>query len=79
MRKALLLLLIFSSFSLSQEGNCTTNPLKDKEYCRYFWSLCKSLGLKRLDGIRACLERSQSYEEGLRCFERSWLEDLFSR
>ncbi len=77
MRKVLLILLVVFGFSLSQERECQNNPLKDKEYCRYFWSLCKRIGMKRLDGIKQCLEKSQSYEEGVKCFERSWLEDLF--
>ncbi|MFN3598157.1 MAG: hypothetical protein ACK4VK_00250 [Aquificaceae bacterium] len=76
MKKALLLLFLLSPPALSQERDCSTNPLKDKDYCKYFWSLCKSLGLKRLDGIKSCLEKSQTYEEGMKCFERSWLEDL---
>ncbi len=63
----------------SEGQKCESNPLKDKEYCRYFWSICKNLGLKRLEGIKSCLEKSQSYEEGVKCFERSWLEDLFKR
>ncbi len=77
--KTLILLIVFS-FSLASEAQkCESNPLKDKEYCRYFCGFCKSLGVKRLEGIKACLERSQSYEEGVKCFERSWLEDLFKR
>ncbi len=63
----------------SEGQRCESNPLRDKEYCRYFWGVCKNLGIKRLEGIRACLEKSQSYEEGTKCFERSWLEDLFKR
>jgi len=77
-----LLLLSFLAIYLvfaSEGQKCESNPLKDKEYCRYFWSICKSLGLKRLDGIKSCLEKSQSYEEGVKCFESSWLEDLFRR
>lgn len=73
--------LIFGAFVWAQEDSqrCQTNPLRDKEYCRYFWSACKNLGIRRLDGIKSCLEKSQSYEEGVKCFERSWLEDLFRR
>ncbi|MFN3975823.1 MAG: hypothetical protein ACK4LT_02040 [Aquificaceae bacterium] len=77
----LLVFLVFSAFALSQEpsGQCQSNPLKDKEYCKYFWALCKGLGIKRLEAIKSCLEKSQSYDEGVKCFERSWIEDLFTR
>jgi hypothetical protein len=74
-----LLLLALSSSLLAQETRCESNPLKDKEYWRYAWSLCKTLAVKRLEGIRVCLEKSKSYEEGSKCFERSWIEDLFQQ
>ncbi|RMH02499.1 MAG: hypothetical protein D6699_05865 [Aquificota bacterium] len=69
------------SLSFAQEGqkNCNTNPLEGKEYCKYFWGICKTLAVKRLDRIKACLEKSQDYQEGKRCFERSWIEDLFQQ
>lgn len=81
MKLLILLNLLFALHVWAKDDTqkCQTNPLRDKEYCRHFWSLCKSLGIKRLDGIRGCLEKSQSYEEGVKCFERSWLEDLFGR
>ncbi|MCS6957408.1 MAG: hypothetical protein RMK75_02980 [Aquificaceae bacterium] len=75
-----LIFFLLISYAYPQESReCPTNPLRDKEYCKYFWSLCKGLGIRRLDGIKACLEKSQSYEEGIKCFERSWIEDLFKR
>jgi len=79
MRLLALLFLIAFAFSQQPSGQCQNNPLKDKEYCRYFWALCKNLGIKKLEAIKSCLEKSQSYDEGVKCFERSWIEDLFSR
>ncbi|MEN3028216.1 MAG: hypothetical protein ABDH29_03135 [Aquificaceae bacterium] len=81
MGKLLLSLFFVSLSAFSQEGSkdCQSNPLKDKEYCRYIWGVCKGLGIRRLEGIKSCLEKSPSYEEGVRCFERSWIEDLFKR
>lgn len=79
MKLILLFMMILSTVYSAESQKCESNPLKDKEYCKYFWSLCKSIGIKRLEGIKSCLEASQSYEEGVKCFERSWIEDIFKR
>lgn len=79
--KRLFVATLLLGLSFAQEGQktCNTNPLEGKDYCRVFWGICKTVAVKRLDGIKNCLEKSNSYEEGKRCFERSWIEDLFQQ
>ncbi|ADO44532.1 hypothetical protein Hydth_0122 [Hydrogenobacter thermophilus TK-6] len=66
-------------FSYAQEKDCNTNPLRDHSWCKYAWFLCKKATLYRLDQVKKCIEESKSYDEGVKCFEKPWIEGFLQQ
>jgi hypothetical protein len=72
-------LMLVLSISYAQEKDCNTNPLKEHKWCEYMWSICKKLTTYRIEKIKECIEKSQNYQEGSACFEKSWIENFLQR
>ncbi|MEZ0361158.1 MAG: hypothetical protein ABWK04_04555 [Hydrogenobacter sp.] len=78
-QKTCLCLILTFGLSFGEEKSCNTNPLKDHDWCKYAWFLCKKATLYKLEKLRDCIDKSQTYEEGSACFERSWIENFLQR
>ncbi|MCS7084392.1 MAG: hypothetical protein NZL90_05370, partial [Aquificaceae bacterium] len=63
------------SLGMSETKDCS-NPLKNNQFCKIAWSLCKSVALRRLNALSECIKQSKSHEEASACFDRPLFIDL---